>query len=123
MTLIAWSTSRASIAVLCSIVFPLVPLFLPRLGLEKIKSLFASSIAAPGPSAAEQVKRQLSLQIALAPSQRGTEGEETALREALDAAKWGKVGRAGMFEQKGLEQRAWVRLGELCVMKGELFLL
>lgn len=65
----------------------------------------------------------------LAPSNRGTEDEAERLRAALGVADGvmglakcaidggkGKGGRGIGFEQRGLEQRAWVRLGEIVAM-------
>ncbi|KAL1704741.1 hypothetical protein EV121DRAFT_259259 [Schizophyllum commune] len=77
------------------------------------------------------------LSAALEQSQRGKEDEAQNIRDALAGASakglwdlltgWlpghgydhAKHKKSGKFEQLGLEQRAWVRLGELEVLRGE----
>ncbi|KAJ3798846.1 hypothetical protein GGU11DRAFT_555336 [Lentinula aff. detonsa] len=72
--------------------------------------------------------RPVSLVDALSPSKRGTELEALGLRHALGnhhgvlATVKAVIGNSKDnvgFEQAGLEQRAWVRLGELSVLGGK----
>ncbi|PBK98782.1 hypothetical protein ARMGADRAFT_1162057 [Armillaria gallica] len=58
----------------------------------------------------QSMTRTASLLAALEPAKRGKQGEAKRLTTALG---WGRKGES--FEEKGLEQRAWVRLGEICV--------
>ncbi|KAK0204097.1 hypothetical protein DFS33DRAFT_859757 [Desarmillaria ectypa] len=58
----------------------------------------------------QAITRAASLLAALEPAKRGKQGEEKRLTKAL-----GWVRKGETFEEKGLEQRAWVRLGEICV--------
>ncbi|KIK70210.1 hypothetical protein GYMLUDRAFT_213391 [Collybiopsis luxurians FD-317 M1] len=76
--------------------------------------------------------RSASLVAALSLSNRGTGSEAVVLRQALDGhhgilatvkAALRKSKENVGFEQAGLEQRAWVRLGELSVLGGKTSLL
>ena len=63
---------------------------------------------------------------ALAPTRRGASDEADQLRSALGVSSgvWGLImgwrrSRCEGFETKGLEQKAWIRLGELVALDGE----
>lgn len=124
----------------------LVSIVLPWLPVRKGKGLFsflssyqvrATAAASTSPVSSVTVapsQPRPSLASALTFTKRGTQGEATGLRDALGGA--GGLGMVKMvrksllwsrgkdsFEQKGLEQRAWVRLGELCVLGGKIYVL
>ncbi|TRM57441.1 hypothetical protein BD626DRAFT_211136 [Schizophyllum amplum] len=96
-----------------------------------ISAFFGGKVSAVGRAGDKQV-----LSAALDQSQRGKEDEAQNIRDALTGSSvkgvWDlvtgwlpghgddhKAKKSGKFEQLGLEQRAWVRLGEICVLRGE----
>ncbi|KAF9069433.1 hypothetical protein BDP27DRAFT_1325329 [Rhodocollybia butyracea] len=119
-----------SILVFSSILAPWLPSILQyvRSKYVSFKKVSLRPVALPKPSPSHLA----SLVVALSPSRRGTETEATGLRRALDGHRGiYATARAIIvkskenigFEQAGLEQRAWVRLGELAVLGGETSLL
>ncbi|KDQ22399.1 hypothetical protein PLEOSDRAFT_174910 [Pleurotus ostreatus PC15] len=119
-----------SALVFASVVLPWVP-WKPRRAVNKLNTvLHKVGLVSKSGVVPEQPQVTLTLAEALAPARRGTSNEADGLRNALNAAKagssslrmWRRV-NAGSdkgrgFERKGLEQRAWVRLGELAVLGG-----
>ncbi|KAL4267818.1 BHLH domain-containing protein [Pleurotus pulmonarius] len=119
-----------SALVFASVVLPWVP-WKPRRAIHKINNvLHKVGLVSKSGLVAEQPPVTLTLAEALAPARRGMPSEADGLRNALNAAKagssslrlWRKMNAASDkgrgFERKGLEQRAWVRLGELAVLGG-----
>lgn len=68
-------------------------------------------------------RSRAALLAAIAPSQRGSPDEVDALRSALGADpvifiwRWFGLMKQAGFEARGIEQRAWVRLGEIMSMQ------
>ncbi|KAJ3970895.1 hypothetical protein EV361DRAFT_826277 [Lentinula raphanica] len=114
-----------SILVFTSILAPWYPSLLKFISTKysSLRKIFVSSSAS-----VTSRSHSLSLADALSPSKRGTEMETTGLRRALGnhhgvaATVKALIGqsRANVgFEQASLEQRAWVRLGEITVLGGK----
>lgn len=92
-----------SVLVFASIVLPWAGSFASRM---KFNGFPRTNRQAHSP----RLSRTDNLSKALQTSNRGQPGEVQTLKKALG---WGRKGAS--YEEKGLEQRAWVRLGEICV--------
>lgn len=118
-----------SILVFSSILAPWYPSLFKYISAKYVSlKKFASRPPSP-PKLARS--RSASLVAALSSSNRGTENEAAGLHHALDSqhgvlatvkAIVGKSKESVGFEQTGLEQRAWVRLGEISVLGGQSFI-
>ncbi|KAF5352211.1 hypothetical protein D9758_009218 [Tetrapyrgos nigripes] len=137
-----------SVLVFMSIVLPWLPIPSKYFSLSYLSSSFksyrtrsstsASATSSTSTSATTSApkkprSRSASLVAALSLSKRGTADEVAGIRGALGSpgSRSGIFGMLSMmlmmkkskenvgFEKKGLEQRAWVRVGEICVLGGE----
>ncbi|KAL0958103.1 hypothetical protein HGRIS_000275 [Hohenbuehelia grisea] len=122
-----------SVLVFASIVVPWLPpksqraLATAKTRIARLVGLQSTPSIAHAPEVRDDRTKPAALAEALAPSRRGTSDEEVCLRTALALGSSGiglglrlranKDTKAG-FEHKGLEQRAWVRLGEIAVLAG-----
>ncbi|KAF9045721.1 hypothetical protein BDZ89DRAFT_1058681 [Hymenopellis radicata] len=94
-----------SLLVFASILWPWFGKFSSRVKADSFRHVKREPTNTP-----VKITRTASLSTALQISNRGKQGETEKLRKALG---WGCKGDS--FEEKGLEQRAWVRLGEICI--------